>query len=75
MYVSGRCLRGLSIQQVQELLGDSTKGTASCIIDLVICRYVANSKEKPRLKSTDTYLDDAKDDSEQMFDFATSHIK
>lgn len=79
VYVSGRCLRGLSIQQVQELLGDSTKGTSNCIIDLVICRYVANNKEKSRIKSTDTYLDEAKDsndvNSEQMFEFAASHIK
>lgn len=80
VYVSGRCLRGLSIQQVQELLADSTKGTENCVIDLVICRYVANKKEKSRIKSTDTYLDDAEDDKEahnehNVFEYITPHVK
>lgn len=79
VYVSGRCLRGLSIQQVQELLADSTSGTGKCIIDLVICRYVANNKEKTRIKSTDTYLNDMKEEndasSEQVFEYATPHLK
>lgn len=54
--ILGRCLRGMTMPQVQELLIDSTKGTNRCEIDLVICRYVTNSKEKMRKKSIDSYL-------------------
>lgn len=55
--VFGHCLRGMTIHQVQELLVNSTKGTKRCDIDLVICRHVANNKEKLRKKSVDSYLD------------------
>lgn len=59
--ILGRCLRGMTMPQVQELLIDSTKGTARCEIDLVICRYVTNSKEKIRKKSIDSYLNGCTD--------------
>lgn len=64
--IMGRSLRELNIQQVQELLMVSTQGDEEAVIDLVICRSMANYIEpihitnctKQRNNSTDTYFND-----------------
>lgn len=76
----GRCLRGMTMPQVQELLIDSSKGTDRCEIDLVICRYLTNSKEKTRKKSIDSYLNGCADSDELSHErtyteYASTHLK
>lgn len=81
----GRRLRGLSFQQVQELLNTSSKGS-SCNneIDLVICHNVTEIKEeKPinfikdsnRKVSLESYLNTLERKKHSKDDFASTAIK
>lgn len=76
----GRSLRELNIQQVQEQLLLSTQSEGEAIIDLVICRSLANNIgpvicQKQRNHSVDTYFNDVLQRSTTNTDTTSSDQK